>query len=318
MENASFSKYVEVIYRGVLGRDPDPTGLQHYVSRLAAGVPVQVLIDDLLGSDEYRDKPTHPPKLDLPLGAIDRPITIVDIGAQKLAEEEHIYAPLLREGVPWRCVGFEPLEDKRRERSELESDPRLQMVDAFIGDGRSHFFNELTDSGSSSLLELNAEFCSHFDHISGLRLVRTTPAKTKTLDKALIQLPWIDFLKLDIQGFEYSALKRATSVLKRTSVVHCECLFGPMYKRQGYFSDIDQLLRSLGFEFIDFSHLARYRYVKVAHPSHAGERAIWGDAVFFRPLCPGRNSLATCVAQALIADAVYGKPGLAQTVMDAL
>jgi FkbM family methyltransferase len=315
MPDVSFEQYVEIIYRGVLGRKPDPTGLQHYAARLAAGGSVTALIDEMLGSDEYRSKTAPAPALDLPLHSIDRPIIIVDVGAQKLATEDHVYAPLLRTGVPWRCIGFEPLEDKRQERIALESDQRLEMVNAFIGDGKSHVFNELSDSGSSSLLELNVEFCRAFEHISEFKLVQTSLARTETLDDALRSVAWIDFMKLDIQGFEFCALSHAIKTLKKTSVVHCECMFGPMYKKQGYFSDIDGLLRSQGFEFIDFAHVARYRYIDVPYPSRAGERTIWGDAVFFRPLKGAKDPVATRAAQALVAEAVYRKSGLAQTIM---
>jgi FkbM family methyltransferase len=314
MPNVSFEQYVEIVYQGVLGRKPDPVGLQHHVARLAAGQSIRALIDGMLASDEYRSKTAPAPALDLPVHSIDRPITIVDVGAQKLASEDHVYAPLLQTGAPWKCIGFEPLEDKRRERLALESDPRLELINAFIGDGKSHLFNVLSDSGSSSLLELNADFCRAFEHIFEFQLVGASLEKTETLDSALKDVPWVDFLKLDIQGFEFNALSHAAETLKKTSVVHCECMFGPMYKKQGYFSDIDALLRSQGFEFIDFSYLARYRYVDVPRPSSVSERTLWGDAVFFRPLESGKNPLATRVAQALIAEVVYQKPGLAQTI----
>ena len=90
-----------------------------------------------------------------------------------------------------------------------------------------------------------------------------------------------------------------------------------MYMDQGFFSDIDITLREAGFEFIDFAHLARYRYVDVPQPSMFGERLIWADAVYFRRLDPARDPASSFQAQALIADLIYRKPGLAQAILSA-
>ena len=155
------------------------------------------------------------------------------------------------------------------------------MIDAYIGDGARHLFRELSDPGSSSLLELNDAFVADYEHIHTLNTVGEQEVVTSRLDDVLSDVDNIDFLKFDIQGFETRALGGATDVIARTSVVHCECMFGPMYKGQGYFADIDHILRSAGFDFIDFTYLARYRYVSVPKPSSYGERLIWGRRRLF-------------------------------------
>ena len=246
---------------------------------------------------------------------IGRPIVIVDVGAQKLADEDHIYAPLLRPDIDWRCIGFEPLDHRRTERLASEIDPRLQMMDAFIGDGQRHVFHTVNDDGSSSLLKLNETFNAAYEHISTLQIVGTEEVQTHRLDDILKAEQVVDFLKFDIQGVETRALQNATELLQRTNVVHCECFFGPMYDGQGYFADIDILLRAAGFEFIDFTYAARYRYVSVEEPSQTGERMIWADAVYFRRLDPARDGRSNFVAQAAVADLVYRKPGLAQFIL---
>ncbi|ODS55421.1 MAG: hypothetical protein ABS36_09645 [Acidobacteria bacterium SCN 69-37] len=45
-------------YRLILGREPDPDGLRHYVGRVRDGLPLTDLIGSLLDSAEYRERAT--------------------------------------------------------------------------------------------------------------------------------------------------------------------------------------------------------------------------------------------------------------------
>ena len=312
-------EYIALMYESLLGRAPDAEGLQVYSSLLDSTGDLRLVVDALVSSSEYHARQAKaqcatpaPAALRAPIG---RQLVIVDVGAQKLADEDHIYAPLLRADIDWRCIGFEPLDHRRDERLASEGDPRLRMMDAFIGDGQRHVFHTVNDDGSSSLLKLNEPFNAAYEHISTLEITGTQEVQTHRLDDILKDEPVVDFLKFDIQGFEPCALANATELLKRTNVVHCECFFAPMYHDQGYFADIDILLRAAGFEFIDLTYAARYRYVAVAEPSQGGERMIWADAVYFRKLDAARDAASDFHAQSAIAELVYGKPGLAQAII---
>lgn len=305
--------YVVLLYETLLGRLPDPEGLAHHSAVLEQTGDLRLVVDALTNSEEYASR--HIAQTvstqDEDLG---RPLVIVDVGAQKLESEDHAYFALLNSGFEWRCIGFEPLNHRRTDRMADEHDSRLTMLDAFVGDGGRHTFRMVNDDGSSSLLALNDVFIRDYEHICTLKTAAEEEVQTETLDKLLERERAIDFLKLDIQGFESRALAYASETLRRTNVVHCECLFGPMYIDQSYFSDIDNILRSAGFEFIDLTYLARYRYVAVPRPSTTGERLIWADAIYFRKLDPGRDPKSSFMAQALIAETVYRKPGLAQQI----
>ena len=76
-----------------------------------------------------------------------------------------------KQELDWKCIGFEPQDDRRLDRIEAEPDTRLIMLDAFVGDGECHTFRMVTDSGSSSLLKLNEDFNGAYEHISELRAV---------------------------------------------------------------------------------------------------------------------------------------------------
>ena len=305
--------HVRLMYRHLLGRDADPNGLAHFTGLLDQGHDLREVVEGILGSDEYCDRHQTPMPVPPPAHP-QRPFVIIDLGARKLENEPHIYASLLAAPNEWRCIGFEPLHHRIAEREALEGDPRLVLLESFIGDGSDGTFHIASEDGSSSLLRLNSAFNAHFDDISGLTAVDTRAVTTRRLDDVLRDEPYIDFLKLDIQGYEGRALSGATDVLRRTNVVHSEVFFGPMYFESALFSDIESTLRAAGFSFIDFHHLARYEYIRVPQRTGERERLIWGDAVFFRDLPAQPESKAHLAAQATIASLVYRKHGLAQTL----
>jgi FkbM family methyltransferase len=298
-------EYVSTLYRTLLAREPDPGGLAHYVALMAANDGPREVLNSITSSEEYLLKSAKLPKTAKPLVSYrpSRPLVIVDVGAQNLANESHIYAPLMQ--LPNRCIGFEPLENKRIERE----DGTIEMLPHFIGDGSEQTFYVNNDDATSSLLPLNEEFNSHHNHLSGLRTLRTERVKTSRLDDVLSDVGRVDFLKLDIQGFEGPALLGAQKVLQRTNVVHCEVEFAPIYKGTSVFSEIERLLAKSGFYFVDFTHLCRYAYEAVPDPTTTGERLGWADAVFFREHTETDDD---ALAQAAVAELVYGKSGLAK------
>lgn len=315
MSKLSSADHVRLMYRSLLGREADPDGLAHFAGLLDQGHDLRDVVESILDSDEYRQR--H--RVSAPVPQIthpQRPFVIVDLGARMLNYEPHIYAPLLVPPNEWRCIGFEPQRHRIAEREEREGDARLALLECAIGDGASEMFYIASDDGSSSLLRLNTTFNAAFDDLCGLKITATLPVTTRRLDDVLRDEPHVDFLKLDIQGYEGRALAGATDVLRRTNVVHCEVFFGPMYIECALFSDIEIMLRAAGFSFIDFHHLARYEYVRVPERTGERERLIWGDAVFFRNLPLRPESKAHLAAQATIASLVYRKHGLAQTLSD--
>jgi len=308
------------LYLSLLGREPDAPGLAHWLRTWQQGGDLGVIAASLLASDEYRALATASQRF---VGAdyltqqaareaapllVDAPLVIVDVGAQDLENEEHVYAGLRRLGVPHRIVGFEPLEHRRQER-QLNAGCELSLLPTFIGDGGIHTFHVNDPDATSSLLPFNRAVTERLLELAPLRTVRTETATTLTLDAVLAQEPKVDMLKLDIQGFELNALRHATSVLQRTLVVHCEVSFAEIYQGQDLFSEVEQHLRRSGFELVDLSTLCRY---PLSGTPFAASRDWlgWGDAVFFRRL-PACASWRDLLVQSVLALAVYHKPSLA-------
>lgn len=78
--------------------------------------------------------------------------------------------------------------------------------------------------------------------------------KTKTLDSFISEQSFnhIDYLKIDVEGSEYEVLEGAKDILLNTGVIKVEICFIPFRKEQKLFSDVDILLRDLGFELLKY------------------------------------------------------------------
>ena len=310
-------KTVAELYRLLLGRDADEAGLAHHVQSLGQGQSLLDVVTALAKSPEFiarsaRPAPTGttPPAIDLP--QLDEPITIVDLGAQRLADQTHAYAPLDAAGYATRVIGFEPLDERREDRRTAEADRQLEMLPYFVGDGSVRTFYVNSYDATSSLFPLNETLTRQFVELRDLRTVRTEEARTHRLDDILPDLRRIDFLKLDIQGFELLALQHAKKALARTLVVHCEVSFAEIYTGQCYFSEIEVLIRKQGFDLVDLIHQHRGGYV-VPSQAVVGDRLLWADAVFFRE--PDGLGETERAVQAVIAQCVYSKPALAEKLI---
>jgi len=308
---------VRALYGALLGRDADPAGLAHWSAALAEGrADLGALGAALAGSDEFAARAAARAVRDgLPArfaaaaapAFAGAPLRIVDVGAQILADEQHVYAPLAAHGLACHVVGFEPLEDKLSERRRQDDGSTVELFPDFIGDGGRHTFHVNAPDATSSLLPFNRALTAQLVDLSHLRTEKTLDVATSTLDGALADGARVDLLKLDIQGFELPALRHAGAVLARTNVVYCEVSFAEIYAGQGLFSDIEQLLRARGFDFIDLHTSCRYAYHGA--DTAARDRLGWGDAIFYkRPELVGERDL---LAQAAIALLLFDKPSLA-------
>jgi FkbM family methyltransferase len=305
------------LYRLLLGREADAEGLAHHARALAEGGDVLGVVAALAGSPEFAARTVGtvaprpaPPATALP--PLTTPITIVDLGAQLLDDQTHAYAPLADAGYATHVIGFEPLADRLEDRATVEAGQSLELLPHFVGDGSRRTFHINNYDATSSLFPFNTALTQQFVELKGLHTVRTEPADTRRLDDVLPDLARIDFLKLDIQGFELLALQHAEAALARTLVVHCEVSFAEVYAGQCYFSEIETLLRGHGFALIDLIHQHRGGYV-VPSGTVIGDRLLWADAVFFKE--PHHLDATQRAVQAVIAQHVYGKPALAERLV---
>ena len=205
-------------------------------------------------------------------------VSVVDIGAQNLASEDHIYAPLQQTGSA-KIIGFEPLTKEAEARRSAE--PNILLLDHFVGRGGLATFHVARFNPTSSLLEPDIAFLSKFVALPQMcETVATQTVRTTPLDD-VGEITDCDFLKMDVQGGELDVLKGAVRILHGAAVVHCEVEFAPLYKAQPLFADVDSALRAAGFELIDLMNAGYSGYIDLPRPL-AQSRLLWAEAVYFK------------------------------------
>lgn len=173
-----------------------------------------------------------------------RLIEVVDIGANPI-DGPPPYTSLLDLGI-CKVTGFEPNE-KALEELILKKNCNERYLPHAIGTGDFQKINFYKASGMTSLYEIDEEKLGLFNFFSPLcELKKQEKIKTHRIDD-LNEILNIDFLKIDIQGGELSAMQSGTKKLSSTVVIQTEVSFVTLYKGQPGFGEIDIFLRKHNF-----------------------------------------------------------------------
>jgi FkbM family methyltransferase len=231
----------------------------------------------------------------------DPTVTIVDVGAQDLQGESHIYSSLTR-SWPHRVIGFEPVFDQ--EVVEKTESGERRVLPYALGDGGEHVLNVTKYSALSSFYKpngsLRAEFHGpkHFHEV-----VKTVPMQTRALDA--LPLEQADFIKLDTQGAEPLIVQGGLRYVSQTPLVYSETTFVPLYEHAPLFDEHLRLFRAYGFELFDLYLNGRRRaevHTPDAYPALAplgGGRLVWADALYGQRWLTGAQPSAAHRPQAL-------------------
>ncbi len=123
--------------------------------------------------------------------------------------------------------------------------------------------SDTINKGNSSFLEIN----HNYDHMESMRFKEPIKVETKRLDEFLKKnnVPKIDILWMDIQGFEKKALDGLSDYIKEVKALYCEVTYKEMYKGQALFDKIDYMLmkNNLCCVYRDYKH-----------------DDFWGDAIY--------------------------------------
>lgn len=216
--------------------------------------------------------------------SLARSIEVLDIGAR--LEGRPRWAALAERNLA-RITGFEPQAEDRR---KIESAGVLiDCLPHFLGDGGAATFYITRWPGNCSLFEPDPAVIDAFhgigaSHPGGNFFVTATErVQTMRLD-AIGNLPFPDFIKLDIQGAELVVLQNGLNTLSHALVVEAEAAFVPLYRNQPLFADLHSFMRSRGFIFHRFMDIAGRCYQPFAlnDPTIPVSQPLWADAIFIR------------------------------------
>lgn|GEM_PF-1439258 len=218
----------------------------------------------------------------LELVPLDRPIRIVDVGSSPV-DGPPPYQPIV-DAVPTELIGFEPNPDARAElQAQLKPNDTV-LADA-LGDGSSHTLHFCNAPDMNSLFEPDLTVLEKFHLFADFgTVIRTETVTTKRLDDLTGVRP-IDFLKLDVQGFEKTIIEHGRESVRECLVVHTEAAFVPMYRNQPCIGEVDTLLRELGFVAHTIFSLKRWGVMPLlvdGDPRRGHNQVLDGDIVYVR------------------------------------
>ena len=128
--------------------------------------------------------------------------------------------------------------------------PRATVVPYALGDknGRATL-NIAAARSCSSLLEPNMEFLQRFPISKGFRVVDTEQVDIYRYEDIAaregIRQP--NFIKIDVQGFEYEVLEGFGKILDDVLCIELECHLVPIYKNEKTLTEINSYLETRGF-----------------------------------------------------------------------
>jgi len=218
----------------------------------------------------------------------NNPLVIVDVGARGGLEYHWAnYGDMIQ------FIGFEPEAEecnKLNDSISFESKSKFYPV-ALFKDKGTYLFNQAVSPAASGLYSRDEKLVNRFPVGELVKILKTTYINTTDFDSFATEynIPAVDFLKTDAEGADYDIVKGAVNQLKSVIGLSCEIHFAP-WCGKGFFSELEQLLRPLGFRLYDINlfRFANKAFLSVDSvlPGGCGAadygQIIFGQAIFFR------------------------------------
>lgn len=183
------------------------------------------------------------------------PFEVVDVGANPI-DGDPPYKPLLEAGL-CRVTGFEPQPEALAELLKAKG-PLETYLPYALGNGSPIDLHVCIASGMTSALAPDKNILALFSRLDRLSEVKEiVKVDTKRLDD-VDEVKSIDFLKIDVQGFELEVIRNGLSKLADAAVIQLEVSFTPLYEGQPTFGEVDVFLRGMGFVPHCFAALKRW------------------------------------------------------------
>lgn len=198
------------------------------------------------------------------------PITVVDVGTRGGIPGE--LEPLVRH---IHLVAIEPDPHEAARLKEIVGGLGLRSVVVLAmaaGPAGGEFTLNITrEPGKSSLFEPNWEVLQRYAQERDYEVTRRQPVRTRSLGQILAEqgIHEVDFLKLDVQGFELEVLKTLSEEqCRHLLLIETEVEFVELYSGQPLFRHIDEHLSASGFEM--------FNLIRVFANYHGGRWAPYG------------------------------------------
>lgn len=190
------------------------------------------------------------------LDASETDFVLCDVGARgKLSEDFDLLYDMGR--LHW--VGFEP--EPVAAAALREKYPTAIISEYGLGaENGAATLHVTREAGCSSVLEPNMGVLAFYPIRSWFEVEKEIEIELRRYDDIVseLELPSIEFLKIDTQGFEFSVLQGMGPHIREALCIELEVHLLPLYKGQGLASDIYQFLFDKGFELISLKQQGRF------------------------------------------------------------
>ena len=179
----------------------------------------------------------------------ETPIQICDIGASPIDKTDFIEELLINTNS--KLIGFEPNNDEFQKLDK--NNPKKKYYNFGIGDGTDKTLNVCKAVGMSSFLKPNLDYLKNFHGFDEWsEIINRIKVKTKKLTDIKDE---IDFLKIDVQGYESEIINYGKDKIKDCLVVQLETSPTPLYKDEETFASTIIQLEELGFSLHMFNNV---------------------------------------------------------------
>ena len=179
----------------------------------------------------------------------ETPIQICDIGASPIDKTDFIEELLINTNS--KLIGFEPNNDEFQKLDK--NNPKKKYYNFGIGDGTEKTLNVCKAVGMSSFLKPDLDYLKNFHGFDEWsEIINKIKVKTKKLTDIKDE---IDFLKIDVQGYESEIINYGKDKIKDCLVVQLETSPTPLYKDEKTFASTIIQLEKLGFSLHMFNNV---------------------------------------------------------------
>ena len=179
----------------------------------------------------------------------ETPIQICDIGASPIDKTDFIEELLINTNS--KLIGFEPNNNEFQKLDK--NNPKKKYYNFGIGDGTEKTLNVCKAVGMSSFLKPDLDYLKNFHGFDEWsKIINKIKVKTKKLTDIKDE---IDFLKIDVQGYESEIINYGKDKIKDCLVVQLETSPTPLYKDEETFASTIIQLEKLGFSLHMFNNV---------------------------------------------------------------
>ena len=210
-------------------------------------------------------------------------IQILDVGASAIAEVP-IYKILLDLNSA-RLNAFEG-DERQIEGIRNAYGSKVDIFKEFLFDGTEQTLYLCSGpSGMTSLFKPKQDALNFFNGFDNFgKVEQLERVQTQRMD-SIEKLPYIDFIKMDIQGAELTVLQNGIEKLSNCLATQLEVSWICLYENQPTFGDIDVWMRSQGFVPYKFTEVKRWSIAPTVFDNNfriPGNQLLESDIIYIR------------------------------------